>query len=47
MRSVGQVGRFIMMIAFGANFGNVVMGRIALVVNRFQDIFGTWLGIIQ
>lgn len=39
------VGRYVMMAAFGAAFGNGVMGRISLLISRLQFIFGSWLGL--
>jgi len=44
--AVAAVGRWAMMITFGASAGNVVMGRIALVINRFQDLLSQWLHVI-
>lgn len=46
LRRVSSVGRFYMMIAFGVAFGNVVMGRIALLLGAIETIFGTWLGML-
>ncbi len=39
-------GRAIMMITFGVAFGNVVMGRISLLLGSLETIFGTWLGLL-
>lgn len=39
-------GRYVMMAAFGAAFGNGVMGRISLLISRLQFVFGTWLGLM-
>ena len=41
-----KVGRYIMMIAFGALFGNAVMGRMSLMIGRVQFLLGDWLGLI-
>jgi hypothetical protein len=38
-------GRMFMMAAFGAAFGNTVMGRISTAIGRFQYLLITWLGI--
>lgn len=46
MRRMAGFGRLIMMVTFGVAFGNVVMGRISLLLGTISDIFGTWLGII-
>lgn len=40
-----QLGRHFMMAAFGAAFGNTVMGRISAAIGRFQFIFLKWLGL--
>jgi hypothetical protein len=41
------IGRYIMMAAFGAAFGNGVMGRISLLIARLQFVFGEWIAIIK
>ncbi|NLW16811.1 MAG: hypothetical protein GX033_04055 [Firmicutes bacterium] len=46
VRKMANLGRIVMMITFGVAFGNVVMGRISLLLGTISDIFGTWLGII-
>ncbi len=46
VRRMASLGRMVMMITFGVAFGNVVMGRISLLLGTISDIFGTWLGII-
>jgi len=38
-------GRYFMMAAFGAAFGNTVMGRVSAAIGRFQFIFLKWLGM--
>jgi len=40
------LGRYVMMITFGVAFGNVVMGRISLLLGALEDIFGKWLGLL-
>ena len=35
-----------MMIAFGALFGNAVMGRMSLMIGRVQFLLGEWLGLL-
>ena len=40
------LGRAIMMITFGVSFGNVVMGRISLLLGSLETIFGRWLGLL-
>lgn len=41
-----SVGRWIMMITFGVSFGNVVMGRISLLLGAMETILGKWLGLL-
>ena len=41
-----KVGRYVMMIAFGALFGNAVMGRMSLMIGRVQFLLGEWLGLL-
>ncbi|MGI6633151.1 MAG: hypothetical protein ACOX5M_08900 [Bacillota bacterium] len=40
-----KLGRYFMMAAFGAAFGNTVMGRVSAAIGRFQFIFLEWLGL--
>jgi len=41
-----KIGRLVMMISFGAAFGNTVMGRMSLLIGRLQYLWGTWLGVM-
>jgi len=41
-----QIGRLVMMVAFGSAFGNTVMARMSLVIGRLQFLFGTWIKLI-
>ena len=41
-----SLGRWLMMITFGVSFGNVVMGRISLLLGAFETILGNWLGLL-
>jgi hypothetical protein len=43
---VSLVGRYTMMIAFGAAFGNTVMARVSLFLGRMQFLLGDWLKLI-
>lgn len=43
---VSRVGIWILMITFGAGFGYTVMGRIALLVGRFQYLVIDWLNVV-
>jgi hypothetical protein len=40
-------GRWVMMVAFGATFGNAVMGEMTLLIGRLQFLFGDWLHLIH
>jgi hypothetical protein len=42
---VSQVGRWVMMLAFGAAYGNTVMMRMSLLIPRMRLVFSTWLGL--
>ncbi len=42
-----QVGRWVMMVAFGSAFGNTVMARMSLVIGRLQFLFGSWIKLIK
>ena len=42
----GPLGKWVMMIAFGASFGNTVMARMSLLVGRIYFLLGEWLQII-
>lgn len=41
---VSMVGRWLMMVCFGAFFGSTVMARMALLVERVQFLIGDWAG---
>ena len=45
--SVSRVGILYLMVGFGASFGYTVMGRITLLLGRFQYLLGDWLGLIS
>jgi len=52
MKTVGsgvtsEIGKWIMMVAFGAAFGNAVQGRISLFIAQLQFLMGKWLGMIK
>ena len=44
---VSRVGIWVLMITFGAGFGFTVMGRIALLVGRFEFLAVDWLNIAK
>jgi len=41
------VGRWTMMVTFGASFGNAAMGRLSLLIGRFQFLLRDWLKLIE
>ncbi len=47
MKSVSTLGRYFMMAAFGAAFGNTVMARMSLLIGRLQFLLGDWLHLIK
>ncbi|NLA61484.1 MAG: hypothetical protein GX863_10425, partial [Firmicutes bacterium] len=44
-RTAAQWGRWILMIGFGASFGNTVSGRISLFLGRLSFLLTEWLGV--
>lgn len=40
------IGRWVMMVAFGAAFGNTVMARVSLFLGRMQFLLGEWLHLL-
>lgn len=44
--TVSRVGIWFLMISFGAAFGSTVMGRISLLIGRFQFLLGDWLNLL-
>ncbi|NLA60525.1 MAG: hypothetical protein GX863_05410, partial [Firmicutes bacterium] len=45
VKGVSQAGRWLIMVTFGVGFGNVVAGRISVLLGELQTIFGNWLGM--
>ena len=43
---LSKVGIAFLMIGFGSAFGNTVMGRVALLIQRVDFLLGDWLNII-
>jgi len=41
-----NVGKWVMMAAFGSAFGNTVMARVSLFIGRMQFILRDWVGVI-
>jgi len=47
LKRTGQLGRYFMMVAFGASFASTAMGRISIAIERLTFLWGTWLGMIR
>lgn len=45
LKHVISFGRVMMMITFGVSFGNVVMGRISLLLGVLETVYSKWLGL--
>jgi len=43
--SGANIGKWIMMVAFGAGFGNAAMGRISQLIGQLNLILSRWLGL--
>jgi hypothetical protein len=46
LKTVSKIGITFLMIGFGATFGYNVMGRISLLIGRFQFLLTDWLGLV-
>ena len=42
-----RIGIIFIMVGFGATFGYNVMGRVSLLIGRFQFLLTDWLGLVQ
>ena len=42
-----RLGRWLLMVAFGAIFGNTVMGRMSLLIDRLQFLLLQWLHVFK
>lgn len=47
LRVCSEAGKWVIMVTFGAAFGNAIMGRISLLIGRVQFIFGEWIHLIK
>jgi len=47
VRKTAGMGRWLMMIAFGAMFGSTVMARLSLFIGRLTFLFGDWIHLIR
>ncbi len=46
-KQIDRWARRVMMMGFGATFGNVVQGRISLLLGRLLFLFRDWLGVMK
>ncbi len=42
-----EIGKWVIMITFGAAFGNAIMGRVSLIIGRVSYLFGEWIHLIK
>ena len=47
MGNIARIGRYMIMIALGATFGNTVVTRMKLLIGQFLILLTDWLGIIK
>lgn len=47
MAGGAKIGRWVMMVAFGAAFGNTVMARVSLFLGRMQFLLIDWLKVVK
>lgn len=43
----GKLGRWVLMVTFGAAFGNAVQGRLSLLISQMQFMLKDWLHVIK
>lgn len=46
-RGAGYVGKYTMMVAFGALFASLTLSRLSLLTGRLYFLLGDWLGVIR
>ena len=47
VRKTADLGRWLMMIAFGAMFGSTVMARLSLFIGRLWFLFAEWIHLVK
>jgi hypothetical protein len=45
LKFVPEIGKIVMMVAFGASFGNATMGRLSLLIDRVAFLLKDWIGL--
>ena len=46
VRFASAIGRWVILITFGAIFGNRVMAYVSLLIERVYFLLGDWLGLL-
>ncbi|MGE5578925.1 MAG: hypothetical protein ACM3WU_02675 [Bacillota bacterium] len=47
LTGASNFGKWVIMITFGAAFGNAIMGRVSLIIGRVTFMFGEWIHLIK
>ena len=47
LAAASGAGKWVIMVTFGAAFGNAIMGRVSLIIDRVSYIFGEWIHLIK
>jgi hypothetical protein len=47
LRGAGFIGKYTMMVAFGALFASLTLSRLSLLIGRLYFLLGDWLGVIR
>jgi len=47
LNGASSFGKWVIMITFGAAFGNAIMGRVSLIIGRVDFMFGEWIKLIK
>ncbi|HHY17480.1 MAG TPA: hypothetical protein GX524_05335 [Firmicutes bacterium] len=47
LKGSSELGKWLIMITFGASFGNAAMGRISLLIGRVDFMFREWINLIK
>jgi len=45
--SLARIGKWAMMVAFGATFGNTTFSYFSLLISSMNMVLGTWLGLVR
>lgn len=45
LKYIPEVGKVVLMVAFGASFGNATMGRLSLLIVRVSFLLKDWIGL--